>query len=133
MGAPDRWSRARRYRGNAAVEFALVLPLLMLLLLGMLDWGHYFYVAQVVTNAAREGARAGTLAIDVGDATADAANAVTTYLTNAGLEPAKLVTSSVNVTAEAATVDLAYPAGSLTGFLQVVVPDNAVAHVVMRR
>jgi Flp pilus assembly protein TadG len=39
------------------VEFALVLPLLMLLLLGMFEFGRVIMVQQVLTNAAREGAR----------------------------------------------------------------------------
>jgi hypothetical protein len=41
-----------------AVEFALVLPLLLLLVLGGIDWGYYFFVGEIAANAAREGARA---------------------------------------------------------------------------
>src|SRR6267142_1730292 len=50
-----------RQRGTAAVEFALVFPLLLTLVLGAIDWGWYFFIDQLVTNSAREGARAGTL------------------------------------------------------------------------
>jgi Flp pilus assembly protein TadG len=50
-----------RERGAAAVEFALVLPLLILLVLGGVDWGYYFFAGEIVGNAAREGARAGAL------------------------------------------------------------------------
>ncbi len=45
--------------GATAVEFALVLWLLMLFLFGMIEWGLYFFNRQVITNACREGARAG--------------------------------------------------------------------------
>jgi Flp pilus assembly protein TadG len=58
-------TRARRtgwrQRGAVAVEFALVLPLMLLLVLGGVDWGYYFFCSQVAANAAREAARAGSL------------------------------------------------------------------------
>ncbi len=46
-------------RGQAAIELALVLPFLCVLLLGLLDFGILFYDQAMVTNASREGARAG--------------------------------------------------------------------------
>lgn len=46
-----------RESGAAAVEFALVLPLLLILLAGIVDFGRAFYTQVVLTNAAREGAR----------------------------------------------------------------------------
>ena len=52
--------RRRGERGGAAVEFALLVLPLMLVLLGILDYGFYFFVDLVATNAAREGARAAT-------------------------------------------------------------------------
>ncbi|MGQ9682456.1 MAG: TadE/TadG family type IV pilus assembly protein [Anaerolineae bacterium] len=47
----------RRNRGQSAVELALVLPLLLLLLLGTVDLGRAFGVWMALSNAAREGAR----------------------------------------------------------------------------
>ena len=44
------------------MEFALVLPLLMLILWGMIEFGLLLYNKQVITNASREGARAGIVA-----------------------------------------------------------------------
>lgn len=49
--------RSGARRGQALVEFALVLPVLMLLLLGILEFGRAWNVRQVLTDAAREGAR----------------------------------------------------------------------------
>ena len=49
----------RNHRGASAVEFALVLPILMLLFFGIVDFGLLIYDKQVITNATREGARAG--------------------------------------------------------------------------
>jgi Flp pilus assembly protein TadG len=46
-------------RGAAIVELAIVLPLLLSLLMGMVEFGLLFYNKQVITNASREGARAG--------------------------------------------------------------------------
>lgn len=48
---------ARRENGAAAVEFALVLPILAALLLGMIQISWYFLVANSTSSAAREGAR----------------------------------------------------------------------------
>lgn len=48
-------------RGQELVEFALVVPLLMLIAFGVLDLGRLYHAAVTVTNATREGARYGTL------------------------------------------------------------------------
>jgi Flp pilus assembly protein TadG len=56
--------RRRRTRGQALVEFALVLPIFMLLVTGMLDFGFALYSRMTVINAAREGARAAVTAAD---------------------------------------------------------------------
>ncbi|MBW2187820.1 MAG: pilus assembly protein [Deltaproteobacteria bacterium] len=52
-------NQVKNNRGAALVEFALVLPLLLLLLVGLIEFGLLFYNKQVLTNASREGARAG--------------------------------------------------------------------------
>ena len=48
-------------RGVAAVEFAIVLPLLLFLFIGITEFGITYYNKQILTNAAREGARAGVI------------------------------------------------------------------------
>ena len=62
-GAPaDRLrKRAARHRqmGLATVEFGLLLPLLVLILSGILEFGFALYDKAMITNASREGARAG--------------------------------------------------------------------------
>lgn len=50
-----------RRRGQATVEIALVLPMLMILLFGVIMGGFVFYAFIQVSNAAREGARAGSV------------------------------------------------------------------------
>lgn len=54
-------SRATRDRGAAAVEFALVLPLLLILVFGIIDFGFMVNRASLINNAARDGAREGSL------------------------------------------------------------------------
>jgi hypothetical protein len=49
--------RGRGQEGAAAVEFALCLPLLLLLIGGGMDLGHAYYIKHLITNASREGAR----------------------------------------------------------------------------
>lgn len=57
--------------GNAAVEFALILPMLLLILFGIIQFGYLFVVHNAMTNAAREGARmAAVQQVDVSDAEA---------------------------------------------------------------
>jgi Flp pilus assembly protein TadG len=41
------------------VEFAIILPVLMLLILGGIDISHMYYIEHLITNASREGARYG--------------------------------------------------------------------------
>src|SRR3954466_10329501 len=50
--------RLRRERGATAVEFALIVPLLILLVLGIAEFGHAFQVQGTLSAAAREGVRA---------------------------------------------------------------------------
>ncbi len=46
-------------KGVAAVEFALILPVLSILAFGMIEYSLFLYDQQMITNASREGARAG--------------------------------------------------------------------------
>ena len=46
-------------KGAAAVEFAIILPLLVMLLFGIIEFGIMLYDKAMITNASREGARAG--------------------------------------------------------------------------
>lgn len=46
-------------KGAAVVEFALIFPLLLMLVFGIIEFSLLLYNQQVITNASREGARAG--------------------------------------------------------------------------
>ena len=51
--------RKKGIRGATAVEFALVLPIFVLLLMGIIDFGRYYFVQHTVQYATREGTRLG--------------------------------------------------------------------------
>lgn len=46
-------------KGSVAVEFALLVPIFMLVVFGIADFGHAWYMRHVMQNACREGARYG--------------------------------------------------------------------------
>lgn len=97
---------ARGERGAAIVEMALVLPLLLALLMGILVYGQYFMLAHTVQQAANDGARAAIVGLDAADRRAVAERAVAR-----SIDPAA-GTHSVAVfeTAEAITVAVTFTA-----------------------
>ena len=85
MPFPVREGTRRRQRGRpgaAAVEFALVAPLLVMLVLGMIEFGRMMMVEQILTNAAREGARKAVLP---GVTKTQVESAVDSYLQNSSV------------------------------------------------
>jgi Flp pilus assembly protein TadG len=93
-------SSGSKRRGAAVIEAALVLPVVVLFLFGILEYGRYLMFLQVFTNAAREGAHyalAHTDPITIsgttsGNATSDVTNAV-----NNALAGQKLTNQNVQV------------------------------------
>lgn len=87
----------RRLCGDEAaqlVEFALVCPLLLLVMLGIAEFGFIFQRYEVVTNAAREGAR---MAVLPGYTDADVITRVRTYVTQ-GRVPATNTNPAIAIT-----------------------------------
>jgi len=64
------------------VEFAIVAPVFLLMVFGMIEYGRMVMVYQVITNASREGARAAVLD---GATTSSVTTAVQSYLSSAML------------------------------------------------
>jgi Flp pilus assembly protein TadG len=96
----------RRFCGDDAaqlVEFALVLPILLLIVLGIAEFGFIFQRYEVVTNAAREGAR---MAVLPGYADADVDTRVRTYMTQG-----RVPTTGSNPSVVITTVSIAVGAG----------------------
>jgi len=57
----DTGTEARERRGQGLVEFALILPILLLVLIGILEFARILFIYVNVSNAAREGARYGVV------------------------------------------------------------------------
>lgn len=70
-------------RGGAILEAALVLPILLALSFGMVEYGYYFFVKHTLQGAARDGAR---IAIVPSGTNAKVSTAVSTAMQAAGLE-----------------------------------------------
>ena len=70
-------------RGVSALEFTIIAPLVFVLVYGLIEFGCYFYDRAMLTNACREGARAGVVFVPnqtMGDITTRVTNAVHYYL-----------------------------------------------------
>ena len=78
--------RGTRDRGAAAVEFALVFPLLLLIVFGIIDFGRALNAQITLTQAAREGARL--------DAVGDANVVTATQQAATGLSPVSVTVTT---------------------------------------
>ena len=75
MKRPQSSSRKARDRGSVAVEFALVVPALLLIVFGLIDFGRALNAQISLTGAAREGARLAALGYSNGQVQARVAAA----------------------------------------------------------
>lgn len=120
---PDR----RSSKGSQLVEFALALPVLLLLVVGIWDFGSAFALKQKLTNAAREGARivvstpmanpngAAGCSKTVPCAVVSAATAAQKYLTNASLDASWISPSSPSSTAACPSGEWIYGTSGASG------------------
>lgn len=89
-------NRSRDERGAAAVEFALILPLLVLLLFGISQFGLTFSQWLQLEHAAREGARWGSLGNEIGTVTGAQSIKGKVYAAAPGLSP-RLADANITV------------------------------------
>jgi hypothetical protein len=86
MGSMRRRRFVNCASGNAVIELALTLPMLLVIVMGIFDFGLMFQRYEVVTNAAREGARVGVLpGYWSGTTSTDAIARATQYLSSGGV------------------------------------------------
>jgi Flp pilus assembly protein TadG len=137
-------SRRRSERGAALIEFVLVAPLFLMLMLGAIDWGWYFVLRETVVNATREGAR--VAAVQENPAAQSSAAAIATvrnYLANvhAMAVPARdpdvqftqISVAGVPTPVCAVSVRLvAYPSTAISGLRLTLVPATLTVETVMR-
>jgi Flp pilus assembly protein TadG len=77
-------------RGAVAAEFALLLPVILLILFGTIEFGMIMYSRELITNASREGARAGIVQVSPKPTAGAITTIATTYLTGTGINPANV-------------------------------------------
>jgi Flp pilus assembly protein TadG len=103
--------RLRNERGAALLETAITLPLVLLVTVSIFEFGRAYQTWQVLTNAAREGAR---IAVIAGTTDIQVTDAVRTYMKNGQLPSHGAATVSVSRTVPfgattASTITVSYP------------------------
>jgi Flp pilus assembly protein TadG len=103
--------RMRSEKGAALIEAAITVPIILLISVGIFEFGRAYQTQQVLTNAAREGAR---LAVIEGSTDANIRARVGQYLSSGGLKSVSdaniLVVRNVEMTGTtASSVEVRYP------------------------
>jgi Flp pilus assembly protein TadG len=109
--------RLRGESGAAAVEFALVFPLLLVVMIGIFEFGRVWNIHHVVTDATREGARRAVVKDGVTGVAKQTAviNAVNNRVTSAGLPAATLIPGNDPMTACPTSGEWTVPAPPSSG------------------
>jgi len=111
----------KREKGQNLVEFALILPVFLLLVVGMAEFGRGWMTRNILTGAAREGARMAAVEPDSPSSIAQGLAAATAVLNSAGINvPPAIVTvdTSPPTPFPAVQVDVSYTVSVLlTGFI----------------
>lgn len=105
--------KLRSEQGTAVVEFALVLPLLLVIVFGIIEFSFILYNQAMITNASREGSRSGIIVQTPRKSTGEITTVVNNYLNNylvsfnSGPPPAPTVVVKINdVVADPSTAGL---------------------------
>jgi Flp pilus assembly protein TadG len=95
-----RWKRDEG--GQAAVEFALVLPFLLVMLIGIVEFGRAWNEHQVITDAARETGRRASLPDDMPPG--DAEKVANDAMAAAGIDPGRATVTFENLDGDSNTI-----------------------------
>ena len=135
-----QYQTIRKRRGSAGqslVEFALVLPIFLLIFLGVVDFGRAIYTKHILDKAAREAARAGAVRVDEAEAIQTARTAATNVLTSLHMNSETQVdVNVVNVNgAPAISVSTRLPFSSFftTGQFAIIKNLTLTSNVTMRK
>jgi Flp pilus assembly protein TadG len=126
------FKRIKNNKGQSVVEMALLLPVLLLILLGIIEFGRIYGAYMVINNAARDGARMGS----VGSTSAQIQTAVinNTGSLNAANISVVVSKSGTGGRGDAVTVTIGYDIPIMAPFLGIVVdnPMHLEADMTMR-
>lgn len=110
--------KSRRARATAIIEFAVVLPLLLSIVFGIIEYGWVFMVRQTLQTAAREGCRLAVLSTSV-DPYTNVTNRVLEVMAPTGLGVPPLTIAMTHATpgneVETVSVTVPYNEVSLVG------------------
>ena len=103
--------------GTAAIEFAIVGPVLILLVMGMLSYGGYFWLAHSIQQTANDSARAAVAGLNASERQSLAQATMTTDLANSDALAASHATLTVDSSdSTAIAVTVSYDASSTPYF-----------------
>lgn len=107
----------RQDHGQDLVEYALIFPLLMLLIFGIVEFGILFFKYNTIANAAREGARAGIIAVTAtcDQSCIDAKVVAATKALAVGLNPTTLSITVTHPSVGKIKVTVSYATSLITG------------------
>lgn len=124
-------SRHRSRRGATALEFALVLPVILALFSGTIDGAMYLCQRSILVDAAVAGARAGAVSGDEGAVIDDATATVTARLAQAGFgaDDVTVTATQEEASAPLVRVEVSVPFEGFVGLLPMPATLSAVATV----
>lgn len=113
----------RKEKGQSLVEFAMILPILLLLLFGIMEFGRVFSTGLIMNHVAREGVRRGVTGASDSEIVQIIENSSPT------LDPARL---AININPEQAlrirgqelTVQVSYPVRIIAPFISVITGET---------
>ncbi len=113
----------RKERGQSLVEFALILPVLLIILAGVLDLGRLYYAYVAVTDAAAEGAAYAAIHPDDADQIFDRAQAASGGLIEIDEGMVEIECPTI-ASGDPITVTVSYTFTVVTPFINAMVPDD---------
>jgi Flp pilus assembly protein TadG len=127
-------TRRSRERGAALIEAAITVPIILLISVGIFEFGRAYQTWQVMTNAAREGAR---LAVLEGPTDTEVRARVNDYLTGGGLNalsPDRIVVNRTvpfsGATASQITVNYPFEFMVLNPVVRLVAPSSTTGEAI---
>jgi Flp pilus assembly protein TadG len=115
----------RDERGQSLIEFAVILPLLLLLLCGMFDFGRLMYAYMQLNNVAQETVRLGGLGKSDVQMT-DFAKSYVTVVDPSQLQVTITPTDTVRHSGDYVTVKLQFPLAFMTPIMSNLIPNPVV-------
>jgi Flp pilus assembly protein TadG len=113
-----KWRPRKLQRGAAALEFAIIVPIFMLLVCAMIDFAMVFNAQAVTANAARDGARAASLGKTFATTGTTIANETSSLINSSSVSWSVCTAATIDAatwTCSSAAGDAAYDNARTTG------------------